>query len=37
MNPDAMGISGFHKVRTMLRFQIDGDKIRDLEVIKVKR
>jgi len=37
MNPGAMGISGFHKVRTMLRFEIDGDKIGNLEVIEVKR
>ena len=37
MNPGAMGISGFHKVRTMLRFEIDGDKIGNLEVVEVKR
>jgi len=37
MNPGAMGISGFHKVRTMLRFEIDGNKIGNLEVIEVKR
>jgi len=37
MNPGAMGISGFHKVRTMLRFEIDGEKIGKLEVIEVKR
>jgi len=37
MNPGAMGTSGFHKVRTMLRFEIDGDKIGNLEVIEVKR
>lgn len=37
MNPGAMGISGFHKVRTMLRFEINGDKIGNLEVIEVKR
>jgi len=35
MNPGACGISGFHQVRTMLRFVIDGDKIRDLEVIEI--
>ena len=37
MNPGAMGISGFHKVRTMLRFEIDRDKIGNLEVVEVKR
>ncbi|AWA30512.1 YfcE family phosphodiesterase [Flavobacterium magnum] len=35
MNPGACGISGFHQVRTMLRFVIDGEKISDLEVIEL--
>lgn len=35
MNPGACGISGFHQVRTMLRFVIEGDKIKDLEVIEI--
>lgn len=35
MNPGACGIYGFHQVRTMLRFVIDGDKIKDLEVIEI--
>ena len=35
MNPGAAGISGFHQVRTMLRFVIDGDRIRDLEIIEM--
>lgn len=35
MNPGACGIQGFHQVRTMLRFVIDGDKIKDLEVIEI--
>lgn len=35
MNPGACGISGFHQVRTMLRFVIDGHKIKDLEVIEI--
>lgn len=35
MNPGAAGISGFHKVRTMLRFEIDGEKIGNLEVIEM--
>ncbi|UTW61353.1 metallophosphoesterase family protein [bacterium SCSIO 12741] len=37
MNPGAIGISGFHKVRTMLRFAIDGDRIQDLDVIEFPR
>lgn len=35
MNPGACGISGFHTIRTMLRFVIDGDKIKDLEIIEL--
>ena len=35
MNPGAAGKYGFHKVRTMLRFNIEADKIFDLEVIEL--
>lgn len=35
MNPGAAGKSGFHKVRTMLRFVIEGNDIKDLEVIEL--
>ena len=35
MNPGAAGKSGFHQVRTMLRFVIDGDKIKDLEIVEI--
>jgi putative phosphoesterase len=37
MNPGAAGTHGFHKVRTMLRFTIDGKKIDNLEVIEFPR
>jgi putative phosphoesterase len=37
LNPGAIGKHGFHKVRTMLRFQIDQDKISNLEIIEFKR
>lgn len=37
MNPGAAGKHGFHKVRTMLRFVIDGKNIKDLEVIEFNR
>ena len=37
MNPGAIGKYGLHKVRTMLRFEIDGEKIQNLEVIEFKR
>jgi len=35
MNPGAAGISGFHQKRTMLRFEIDDDKIQSLEIIEI--
>lgn len=35
LNPGACGRSGFHHVRTMLRFDIDGDKIQNLEVVEL--
>ena len=37
MNPGAAGNSGLHKVKTILRFKIDGKNISDLEVIELKR
>ncbi|TDP02082.1 metallophosphoesterase family protein [Flavobacterium sp. 245] len=35
MNPGAAGKSGFHQMRTMLRFVIEDDKIKDLEIIEI--
>ena len=35
LNPGAAGISGFHTVRTLLRFAIDGTEVRDMEVIEL--
>ncbi len=35
MNPGACGNKGFHKMRTMLRFAIDGDRIVNLEAIEL--
>ncbi len=37
MNPGAAGKHGFHKVRTMLRFEVDNGIIKNLEVIEIKR
>lgn len=37
MNPGAVGKHGFHKVRTMLRFTIEGKKIDNLEIVEFKR
>lgn len=35
INPGAAGKSGFHQVRTLVRFVIDGKNIKDLEVIEL--
>ncbi len=37
LNPGACGKSGFHKVRTMLRFEIDGKNIKNLEIIELAK
>ena len=37
INPGAIGKHGFHKVRTMVRFEIDKSDIENMEVIEVKR
>ena len=35
INPGAAGRYGFHEVRTLVRFTIDGKDIKDLEVIEL--
>lgn len=35
LNPGACGVSGFHQMRTMLRFSIDKGTLKDLEVIEL--
>lgn len=37
MNPGAVGKYGFHKARTMLRFEVEGSDIKNLEVIEFPR
>ncbi len=37
INPGAAGKHGFHKVSTMLRFSVDGKRIKDLEILELKR
>lgn len=36
MNPGAAGKQGWHKVRTLLRFSIDGADIRDCEAVELE-
>lgn len=35
LNPGAAGKQGWHKVRTLIRFTIDGENIKDCEVIEL--
>lgn len=35
INPGAAGKSGFHLVRTLMRFVIDGSDIREMEIIEL--
>lgn len=35
MNPGAAGKQGWHKVRTLIRFAIDGNNIKDCEIIEL--
>lgn len=37
INPGAAGNSGFHKIITMLRFQIDGSDIKNMELYEKRR
>jgi len=37
MNPGAAGIKGFHKVRTMLRFELIQGEIKNLSVIEIQK
>lgn len=37
INPGACGLYGFHRVRTAVRFEIDGRDMRNLEVVDWKR
>ena len=37
LNPGAAGKYGFHKIRTMLRFEINTDKIENLELIELDK
>jgi uncharacterized protein len=36
MNPGAVGKHGFHKVRTMLRFELEDGEIKNLEVVELE-
>ncbi len=37
MNPGAIGTHGFHHVQTALKFEINGSKIENLNIIELKR
>jgi putative phosphoesterase len=35
LNPGACGIQGFHQVKTILRFAIEGSEIKNMEIIEL--
>ena len=35
INPGAAGLQGWHKVKTLVRFSIDGKQVKDCEVIEL--
>lgn len=37
MNPGAIGFNGFHKLRTLLRFSINGKDISDLSIVELPK
>lgn len=37
VNPGAAGLYGFHKVRTAIRLTIDGEEMRDMEILELPR
>jgi len=37
INPGAAGKHGFHKIRTMIRFEIEGSEIKNMEVIELAK
>ena len=37
LNPGAAGNHGFHKVKTIIKFDIDDKEIRNLKIIELKR
>ena len=37
LNPGAAGKSGFHDIRTALRFSIDKTEIKDMEIIEIEK
>lgn len=37
LNPGAAGKHGFHQVRTMIRFEIDGSDIKNMEIIELEK
>ncbi|MDG1111533.1 MAG: metallophosphoesterase family protein, partial [Polaribacter sp.] len=37
LNPGAAGNHGFHKIRTMLRFQLEKGDIKNLEIIELAK
>jgi len=37
INPGAAGMSGFHQLRTVVKFNVDNQDIKDLKILEIKR
>jgi hypothetical protein len=37
INPGAAGVQGFHQIRTLVRFTIDNELIKEMEVVELGR
>lgn len=37
INPGAFGISGFHRLRTAVRFEIDGKNFKNMEILELPK
>jgi hypothetical protein len=37
INPGACGKQGWHKVSTLVRFDVDNDRLKNLEIIELKK
>jgi predicted phosphodiesterase len=37
INPGAAGMSGFHQLRTAIKFDVDNKDIKNLKILEIKR
>ena len=37
INPGAAGMSGFHQIRTAMRFVVDNQEVKNMQILEIKR